>query len=70
MYVGVRRADYDPLSNGVLKLDRDWRTVATIGFGDPDGPTFNAVHDIAIAKDGSIYVAETRTKRVVKLRPR
>ena len=67
LYVGVRKADYDPPSNGILKLDREWRTVAAIGFG---GPVFNAVHDIAVAKDGTIYVAETRTKRVVKLRPR
>jgi peptidylamidoglycolate lyase len=70
MYIGVRRADYDPPSNGVLKLDRNWNVVAAIGFGDPAGPTFNAVHDVAVAKDGTIYVAETRTKRVVKLRPR
>ena len=69
LYVGVRRADYDPPSNGVLKLDRDWRTIASIGFGNAGDPVFNAVHDLAIARDGSIYVAETRTKRVVKLRP-
>jgi len=68
-YVGVRRADYEPATNGVLKLDRDWRTVASIGFGAAGDPVFNAVHDLAIARDGSIYVAETRTKRVVKLRP-
>jgi DNA-binding beta-propeller fold protein YncE len=68
-YVGVRRADYDPATNGVLKLDRDWRTVAAIGFGTPGDPVFNAVHDLAVARDGTIYVAETRTKRVVKLRP-
>jgi peptidylamidoglycolate lyase len=70
LYVGVRKADYDPPSNGILKLDREWRTLAAIGFGSPGGPVFNAVHDIAVAKDGTIYVAETRTKRVVKLRPR
>ena len=69
LYVGVRRADYEPATNGVLKLDRDWRVVASIGFGAPGDPVFNAVHDLAIARDGSIYVAETRTKRVVKLRP-
>ena len=69
MYVGVRRADYEPQTNGVLKLDRDWRTVASIGFGASGDPVFNAVHDLAVARDGSIYVAETRTKRVVKLRP-
>jgi hypothetical protein len=40
-----------------------------IGFGKPGDPVFNAVHDIALGQDGSIYVAETRTKRVVKLRP-
>src|SRR4051812_43794735 len=28
LYVGVRRADYDPPSNGVIKLDREWRTTA------------------------------------------
>ena len=66
----VRTAPYDPPSNGVLKLDRDWRTVASIGFGASGDPVFNAVHDLAVARDGSIYVAETRTKRVVKLRPR
>jgi peptidylamidoglycolate lyase len=69
IYVGVRRADYDPPSNGVLKLDREWKTVASIGFGTAGDPVFNAVHDLAVGRDGSIYVAETRTKRVVKLRP-
>jgi peptidylamidoglycolate lyase len=68
IYVGVRRADYEPATNGVLKLDRDWREIASIGFGAAGDPVFNAVHDLAIARDGSIYVAETRTKRVVKLR--
>jgi peptidylamidoglycolate lyase len=70
MYVGVRQTDYDPPSNGILKLDRDWRIVASIGFGETGHPVFNAVHDIAVATDGTLYVAETRTKRVVKLRPR
>jgi peptidylamidoglycolate lyase len=70
IYAGVRRADYDPPSNGVLKLDREWRTVGSIGFGAAGDPVFNAVHDLAVGRDGSIYVAETRTKRVVKLRPR
>ena len=69
MYVGVRRDDYDPSTNGVLKLDRDWNIVAAIGFGNPGEPVFNAVHDMAVGRDGSLYVAETRTKRVVKLRP-
>jgi peptidylamidoglycolate lyase len=69
LYVGIRRADYDTEHTGVLKLDRDWNIVASIGFGKPGDPVFNAVHDIAIGRDGSIYVAETRTKRVVKLRP-
>ena len=67
MYVGVRRDDYDPATNGVLKLDRDWNIVAAIGFGQPGEPVFNAVHDMAVGPDGSLYVAETRTKRVVKL---
>ena len=43
--------------------------LTAIGFGRPGDPVFNAVHDLAIGRDGSIYVAETRTKRVVKLRP-
>jgi peptidylamidoglycolate lyase len=68
MYVGVRKDDYDPPSNGVLVLDREWRTIAAIGFGEAGAPVFNAVHDMAIGPDGSIYVAETRTKRAVKLR--
>jgi peptidylamidoglycolate lyase len=67
-YVGIRRADYDTRHTGVVKLDRDWNIVAAIGFGQPDDPVFNAVHDLAVGQDGSIYVAETRTKRVVKLR--
>jgi len=67
-YVGIRRADYDTQHTGVLKLDRDWNIVTSIGFGRSGDPAFNAVHDIAVGKDGSIYVAETRTKRVVKLR--
>jgi peptidylamidoglycolate lyase len=69
LYVGIRRADYDTQHTGVLKLDREWNIVASIGFGKPGDPVFNAVHDIAVGRDGSIYVAETRTKRVVKLRP-
>jgi peptidylamidoglycolate lyase len=68
-YLGIRRADYDTAHTGVVKLDRDWNIVTSIGFGKPGDPVFNAVHDIAIGRDGSIYVAETRTKRVVKLRP-
>jgi peptidylamidoglycolate lyase len=68
-YVGVRRADYDTEHTGVLKLDRDWNIVAAIGFGRPGDPVFDAVHDLAVGPDGSIYVAETRTKRVVKLHP-
>ena len=68
IYVGVRKDDYDPSSNGVLVMDRDWRTVAAIGFGEAGGPVFNAVHDMAVGPDGSLYVAETRTKRAVKLR--
>jgi peptidylamidoglycolate lyase len=70
LYVGIRRADYDTAHTGVLKLDRDWTIVAAIGFDKPGDPVFNAVHDLAVGRDGSIYVAETRTKRVVKLRPR
>ena len=69
LFVGIRRADYDTGHTGVLKLDRAWNIVASIGFGKPGDPVFNAVHDIAVGRDGSIYVAETRTKRVVKLRP-
>ena len=69
LYVGIRRADYDTQHTGVLKLDRDWNIVTAIGFGQPGDPVFNSVHDLALGRDGSIYVAETRTKRVVKLRP-
>ena len=69
VYVGIRRADYDPPHTGVLKLDRGWAIVAAVGFGKAGDPEFNAVHDLAVGRDGSIYVAETRTKRVVKLRP-
>jgi peptidylamidoglycolate lyase len=72
-YVGIRRADYDSQHTGVVKidakLDRNWTIVAAVGFGQPGDPVFNAVHDLALGTDGSIYVAETRTKRVVKLRP-
>lgn len=69
LYVGIRRDDYDPPHTGVVKLDRDWRMVTAIGFGKAGDPVFNAVHDLAVGPDGSVYVAETRTKRVVKLRP-
>jgi len=68
-YVAIRRADYDTQHTGIVKLDRDWNIVGTVGFGQPGDPVFNAVHDLALGKDGAIYVAETRTKRVVKLRP-
>lgn len=69
VYVGIRRADYDTRHTGVLKLDREWNIVGAIGFDRPGDPVFNAVHDLAVGRDGSIYVAETRTRRVVKLRP-
>ena len=69
VYVGIRRADYETAHTGVLKLDRQWNIVAAVGFGRPGDPVFNAVHDLAVGPDGSIYVAETRTRRVVKLRP-
>jgi peptidylamidoglycolate lyase len=69
LYVGIRRADFDTAHTGVLKLDGAWNVVAAIGFNQPGDPVFNAVHDLAVGPDGSIYVAETRTKRVVKLRP-
>lgn len=69
LYLGIRRADYDVEHTGFVKLDRNWNIVDSVGFGKPGDPRFNAVHDIAVGPDGSIYVAETRTKRVVKLRP-
>jgi peptidylamidoglycolate lyase len=69
LFVGIRREDYDTKHTGVLKLDRDYRILSAIGFGQPGHPVFNAVHDLALGRDGSIYVAETRTKRVVKLHP-
>ena len=69
LYLGIRREDYDTQHTGVVKLDHDWKIVASVGFGQPGDPVFNAVHDIAVARDATIYVAETRTKRVVKLRP-
>jgi peptidylamidoglycolate lyase len=68
-YLGIRRADYDSQHTGVMKLDRDWNIAAAVGFGQRGDPVFNAVHDLAVGRDGAIYVAETRTKRVVKLRP-
>jgi peptidylamidoglycolate lyase len=68
-YVGIRRADYDTAHTGVIKLDPHFHIVAMVGFDRPGDPVFNAVHDLAVGRDGSIYVAETRTKRVVKLRP-
>jgi peptidylamidoglycolate lyase len=69
LYLGIRRADYDTAHTGVVKLDREWKIVTAIGFGQAGDPVFNAVHDLAVGPDGSIYVAETRTKRVVKLIP-
>ena len=51
VYVGIRRADYDTEHTGVLKLDRDWNIVASIGFGKPGDPVFNAVHDIAVGDE-------------------
>ena len=53
----------------MVKLDRNWNLVTTIGFGKPGDPVFNAVHDLGVGPDGSVYVAETRAQRVVKLRP-
>jgi peptidylamidoglycolate lyase len=70
LVLGIRREDYDTQHTGVLKLDRNWNIVTSIGFGQPGDPVFNSVHALALGRDGSIYVAETRTKRIVKLRPR
>jgi peptidylamidoglycolate lyase len=70
LLLGIRRADYDTQHTGVLKLDRNWNIIASIGFGQRGDPVFNAVHDLALGRDGSIFVAETRTRRVVKLKPR
>lgn len=70
LYLGIRRADYDTKHTGVVKLDRNLKLVTSVGFGQPGNPVFNAVHDIAVGTDGAIYVAETRTKRVVKLKPK
>ena len=38
LYVGIRRADYDTRHTGVLKLDREWKIVAAIGFGTAQRP--------------------------------
>ena len=38
LYVGVRREDYDTKHTGVLKLDREWKIVAAIGFGQAQRP--------------------------------
>ena len=35
LYVGIRRADYDTAHTGVLKLDREWKIVAAVGFDRP-----------------------------------
>ena len=79
-YVNSRVAIFD--RNG--KEIREWgkQGAGPSEFTNPHGLTFipgstdvlvadreNSRHDLAIGKDGSIYVAETRTKRVVKLRP-
>ena len=69
LYLGIRREDYDTAHTGVVKLDKQFNLIDAVGFGKPGDPVFNAVHDLAVGRDGSIYVAETRTKRVVKLRP-
>ena len=69
LYLGIRREDYDTTHTGVVKLDKNFNLIDAVGFGKPGDPVFNAVHDLAVGRDGSIYVAETRTKRVVKLRP-
>ena len=50
VYLGIRRADYDTEHTGVLKLDRDWNIITSIGFGKPGDPVFNAVHDIAVGQ--------------------
>jgi hypothetical protein len=69
-FMGIRRADFDTQHTGVLKLDSNWNITASIAFGQPGDPVFNAVHNLALGRGGSVYVPETRTKRVVKLRPR
>ncbi len=56
----------------VFKFTHDGKPVLALGeprVGKWDATHFNQPTDIAIRPDGSIYVAETRTKRVLELRP-
>ena len=66
LYLGIRRADYDTQHTGVVKLDHDWNIVMSVGFGIPGDPVFNAVHDIAVAPDGTIYVADSGNDRIAR----
>jgi peptidylamidoglycolate lyase len=61
-YVNSRVALFDR-TDGALYVGIRWADY------DARHTVFNAVHDLAVGRDGSIYVAETRTTRVVKLRP-
>ena len=66
---GGDQPTHPPDRGKVVELDADGRVVDTFGSFGPEPGQFQLGHDIAVARDGSIYVAETKGKRVQKFRP-
>jgi peptidylamidoglycolate lyase len=54
---------------GIVRLDENGRIVQRIGGVPAGDANYLAVHDLAVGKDGAIYVAETRTGGLRKLEP-
>ncbi|MBI4410818.1 MAG: DUF99 family protein [Gemmatimonadetes bacterium] len=56
-------------SQGLLRLGPGWMVSERIGFGQPEAE-FDAVQDLAVGADGSVYVVETGRTGVRKLAAR
>lgn len=65
----------DSMNHRIQHLDsdgnliREWGTYGSIDQGDAPGGTFNEPWGVAVAPDGSVYVADTWNHRVQKFAP-
>jgi peptidylamidoglycolate lyase len=67
LLVGVRN---DAIGiGGIVRLDEDGKVVQRIGGVPAGDANYLAVHDLAVGKDGAIYVAEVRNGGLRKLVP-
>lgn len=67
---GGEQPEQGPDRSGAVEVDLDGRTLTRFGrFGNYDGQ-FRLAHDVAIAPDGSVFVADAWGQRVQKFEPR